>query len=113
MFSSGMPTVEASLPWSTRWRYSPWTGMKYLGLTMLSIILSSSLLACPETWISETFSYMTSAPLLYRWFIIVEMAFSWPGMNFDDRMMVSPFVTFICLWLSMAMRVNALMGSPW
>ena len=44
---------------------------------------------------------------------MLEMVFSLPGMNFAESMTVSPFIIFICLWLFMAIRVSALMGSPW
>src|SRR5439155_19581345 len=65
-FSARTPVSIASRPCWTCIRNSPWIGMKYFGLVRLSISLSSSWLAWPETWARLMVWYRTFAPFLKR-----------------------------------------------
>ena len=56
MWLGFMPRLWARRPWSCRWRCSPWTGKKNLGLTRAWMIFSSSRQAWPETWRPSLFS---------------------------------------------------------
>ena len=91
---------------------SPCTGIKYLGFIRLSISFCSSLLPCPETCIPAIFLNTTSASYLRRLFILLETAFSFPGIGVAEIITVSPSFIFICLCIFLAILDRAAIGSP-
>ena len=111
--SWGIPSSTARPACRRRWRYSPCMGMKYRGFTRRIRYLSSSSLACPDTWTWEIFSYRARAPRRQNSLMIWLIAFSFPGINRDEKTTTSPGLTLRYLCRSEAIRERADMGSPW
>ena len=87
--------------------------MKNVGWTRLSISLSSSAAACPETCTCVLPLWMTFAPALASRLMTRLTAFSLPGTGVAAMITVSPRSMVTVLWSPLAMRASAESGSPW
>ena len=85
-----MPTSSARRACAARWRVSPWMGTKYSGCTRLSMSLSSSAAAWPETCTCTFPLWATVAPALVRRLMTRFTAFSLPGTGVAAITTVSP-----------------------
>ena len=112
-FLGSTPIATPSSPWRRNMRYSPWTGIKYSGRTRLSIVLSSSWLAWPDTWIPRSLPYTTWQPNRSKLSIVLPTAPSLPGIGVAEMITVSFGANSTVRWLLVAIRDKPAIGSPW
>ena len=113
IWSFSTPISTANSPCFLSILYSPWTGRKYFGLIRPSIILSSSWLPCPDTWIRLLLPKTTLAPKRIRLSIVRPTPVSFPGIGVAEIITVSPGIILTLRWLFDAILDKPAIGSPW
>ncbi len=107
----GMPCERPKRACSRMCRISPCTGTRMSGRIHRYIVASSGRPGWPETWTCAWRSVTISTPRSDSAFIMRPMAISLPGICFDEKMTVSPSLSFSS-WVSKAIRPRAALGSP-
>ena len=72
--------------------------IKYFGFIRRIISFNSSLIACPEAWISLSVELVyTFTPFKYKLLIVLAIAFIFPGIALDEKITMSSGISLICL----------------